>query len=183
MASFADRVVGAMKLDAKTYEEVEADQTSMGQAMAVVVLAAVSAGIGAAGSLGMGGLVMMTIVSLVGWFIWAFLTYLIGTKVMPMPQTQADLGQLLRTIGFAAAPGLFGIVRIIPVIGWLLGLLVSLWQLAAMIVAVRQALDYTDTMRAVIVCVIGWIVYWIISVFLMLMVGGAAFLGSSMMSR
>ena len=37
--SFTDRVVGAIKLDPKVYEEVEADPNAMGQAIGVVALA------------------------------------------------------------------------------------------------------------------------------------------------
>jgi hypothetical protein len=94
----------------------------------------------------------------VGWFIWAGLTFLIGTKILPEPQTKADLGELLRTIGFSASPGVLRIFGMIPLLGGLIALAASVWMLVAMIVAVRQALDYTSTGRAVGVCVIGWLV-------------------------
>lgn len=179
MASFSDRVIGAIKLDVRTYEEVEADQTAMGQAMAVVVLAAVAAGLAALDA-GLGAMTISIIAALVGWFVWAGLTWLIGTKLMPEATTHADFGQLLRTIGFSAAPGLFKVVGIIPFIGWIVAFLASIWQLVAMIVAVRQALDYSSTGRAVVVCLIGWVVYLIVTVMLGLMVGGAALVGGAM---
>src|SRR3970040_974484 len=110
MASFVERVIGAAQLDVHTYEEVEADKGAIGQALAVVVLSSIAGGIGAAAGQGeAAGMVVMaivfTIVDLIGWFIWAFLTYLIGTKLLPEPQTQSDMGELLRTTGFSAAPG------------------------------------------------------------------------------
>ncbi|MEE8325786.1 MAG: hypothetical protein V3R58_01980, partial [candidate division NC10 bacterium] len=105
MASFADRMIRAAKLDVNLYEEVEADKSAMGQAMGVVVLSSVAAGVGS-GELGVGGIVAVTIAALIGWYIWAFLTYLIGTKLLPEPQTRADVGELLRTIGFSTSPGL-----------------------------------------------------------------------------
>jgi hypothetical protein len=161
MASFGNRVLGALRLEAQTYEEVEADTGALGQALTVVVLAALSAGIGssiAAGGQGP-GVVSAVLVNLVLWFTWAFLTYLVGTRVLPTPETQADVGQLLRTTGFAAAPGLFGVLGAVPLVGNLVLLLAWLWQLAAMVVAVRQALDYTSTGRAVAVCLIGFVPY------------------------
>ncbi len=94
-----------------------------------------------------------------GWFAWAFLIYVIGTKLLPEPQTHADVGQLLRTTGFSAAPGLLRVLGIIPLLGPVIMLIIAIWMLVAMIIAVRQALDYTSTWRAIGVSVIGWIVY------------------------
>ena len=177
MASFVDRVVGAARLDAKVYEEVEADTTAMSQAMAVVAAAAAAGGVGSIGS-GAVTAVGVMIAGFVGWFVWALLTWLIGTKVLPEPGTSADLGQLLRTIGFSAAPGMLNVLGVIPVLGLIVALVAAVWQLAAMVVAVRQALDYRSTGRAVLVCFIGWIVYLAISIGITLVMGlGSAMLG------
>jgi len=162
VATIQDRVIRAAKLDVQLYEEVEADQDATGQAMAVVVLSAVAAGIGSLGSGGLLGIVVGAIAALVGWLIWAFLTYFIGTRLLPEPQTQADYGELLRTIGFASAPGLIRVFGIIPGIAPLLFLVAAIWMLVAMVIAVRQALDYTSTPRAVGVCLIGWLVQVVI---------------------
>jgi len=148
-------------LDVHLYEEVEADRGALGQAMGVVVLSSVAAGIGASGG-GAPGLVAGAMGALVSWFIWAYLTYLIGTRLLPEPQTEADLGQLLRTTGFAASPGLIRILGLIPSLPAVVFLAAGVWMLVAMIVAVRQALDYRSTGRAVGVCVIGFIVQVVI---------------------
>jgi hypothetical protein len=153
-----ERMIRAARLDASLYEEVEADPSSLGQATAVVVLASLAGGIGTAGVEGQPGFILGVVVNLIGWYVWAFLTYLIGTKLLPQPTTQADVGQLLRTLGFAAAPGLLRVVAFVPGIGPLVMLASALWSLAAMVIAVRQALDYDSTARAALVCVIGWIV-------------------------
>ncbi len=158
MASIQDRIIRAAKLDARLYEEVEADRDATGQAMAVVVMSALAAGIGSLGSGGLVGLVGGTIMALVGWLVWAFLTYFIGTRLLPEPQTKADYGELLRTIGFASAPGLIRVFGLVPGLGALLFLVAGIWMLVAMVIAVRQALDYTSTPRAVGVCLIGWLV-------------------------
>ena len=170
MASFVDRVVGAARLDAKVYEEVEADPAAMGQAMAVVAAAALAAGIGSIGS-GATGAVAAVVGGIVGWFLWAVVTWLIGTKLLPEPGTSADLGQMLRTIGFSAAPGLLNVLGIIPFIGVLVSFVAAVWQLVAMVVAVRQALDYRSTGRAVLVCVIGWLFYLVVSIGFAFMMG------------
>jgi len=168
MASFLERVIGAARLDPATYEEVEADPNALGQAMAVVVLASLAGGLGsslASGGQGAGILGGM-VLSVVGWFAWALVTYLVGTRILPTVDTKCDLGEMLRTTGFSAAPGALGILGFLPLIGGLVLLVSSLWQLAAMVVAVRQALDYTSTGRAIGVCLIGFAVYLLIAIVL-----------------
>jgi len=158
MASFTQRMIGAARLDVATYEEVEADKTATGQALAVVFLSALAAGIGGAATGGARGFVGYLFAALLAWVAWALVTWVIGTKVLPSPQTQSNMGELLRTIGFASSPGLFRVFAFIPVLGWVIEFLVWVWMLATFVVAVRQALDYTSTGRAVVVCAIGWLV-------------------------
>jgi hypothetical protein len=172
MASITDRMIRAAKLDVTLYEEVEADKGAMGQAMGVVVLSSVAAGIGTVSTTGVKGLVLGTIVALVGWFVWAFLTYYIGTKLLSEPQTKADYGELLRTIGFSSSPGVLRVLGIIPMIGNILNFVCGIWMLVAMVIAVRQALDYKSTWRAVGVCLIGWIVQIVIFAIFIWLVGG-----------
>ncbi len=166
MSSFTDRMVRAAKLDVNLYEEVEADKQAMGQAMAVVVLSSLAAGIGSIGTTGIGGLLLGTVGALIGWFIWAFVTYFVGTKLLPEPQTEADYGELLRTIGFSSSPGLLRILGVVPILGPIIFIGSGIWMLVAMVIAVRQALDYKSTWRAVGVCIIGWIIqmflFWIV---------------------
>ena len=162
MASFTDRMTGAARLDVQTYEEVEADTGATGQAMGVVLLSSIAGGIGSVG-LGAGGVILGSVAALIGWVAWAFLTYFIGTRLLAEPQTRADAGELMRTLGFAQSPGLVRIVGIVPGVGPLVFGIVSIWMLVAMVIAVRQALDYTSTLRAVGVCLVGWVVSGVIS--------------------
>lgn len=155
---FVFRLIGAMALDPVTYEEVEADRSATVQALLVVVLSSVGAGIGARG-LGSGSLqsmVFISALSLVAWAAWAVLTCGIGTRLLPEAQTHADVGELLRTIGFAAAPGMLRVFGVVPGASIPAFAITAVWMLVAMVVAVRQALDYTSTARAVAVCVLGW---------------------------
>ena len=174
MTNFSDRIIRAAKLDINLYEEVEADKGALRQAMWVVVLSSIAAGIGTVAKGGFGGILVGTITALIGWFIWAYLTYLIGTKLLPEPQTRADVGELLRTIGFSTAPGLIRVLGIIPGLARVVFLVTSVWMLVAMVIAVRQALDYTSTLRAVGVCLIGWIIQALIFMLLFYIFGETA---------
>ena len=157
MADIKQRMIRAAKLDVSLYQEVEADVQSMGQAMTVVVLSGAAAGIGSLGVLGLKGLVIGTLSALVGWYVWAYITYLVGTRLLPEPETRATHAELLRTIGFSSAPGVLRALGIIPGLYSIVFFITSLWSLAAMVIAVREALDYRSTLRAVGVCAIGWI--------------------------
>ncbi len=172
MSTFQDRIFRAAKLDANLYEEVEADKGAMGQAMTVVVISSLAAGIGSIAQGGFAGILIGTAAALIGWYIWAWLTFFIGTRFLPEPQTEADPGELLRTIGFSSAPGLIRVAGIIPGLGQLIFFVSSIWMLAAMVIAVRQALDYTSTWRAVGVCAIGWIIQMLIMALLFSLLGG-----------
>jgi hypothetical protein len=174
MASLTERMVGAAKLDAATYEEVEADATATSQAMLVVVLANLAAGVGAYRELGFGGLLVTTLVALIGWYVWAFVTYFVGTRFLPGPRTQADIGQLLRPIGFSAAPGLIRVLGIIPGLTALISFIAAVWMLVAMVIAVRQGLDYEGTGRAVGVCLIGFACYVVVALVLGTILGVTA---------
>ncbi len=171
MTSFKDRIILAAKLDVNLYEEVEADKGAMGQAMRVVVLSSIAAGVGSIGRGGLGGILIGTIAALIGWYVWAYLTYFIGTKFLPEPQTSADHGELLRTIGFASSPGLIRVLGVIPGLGGLVFTVASIWMLVAMVIAVRQALDYKSTLRAVGVCMIGWVIQTLILMLLFSILG------------
>ncbi len=158
MADLKDRMIRAAKLDVSLYEEVEADQEAMGQAMTVVMISSLAAGIGTISNGGFKGLIIGVVGAVIGWFIWAVLTYLIGTKLLPEPQTRSDLGELLRTTGFSSSPGIIRVLGIIPGLGGIIHFAAGIWMLVAMVIAVRQALDYQSTPRAIGVCLIGWVI-------------------------
>jgi len=154
--TFVQRMVGAAKLSSSAYEDVEADKGATGQAVLVVVISSLAAGIGA--SSGVRGLIVGTVASLIGWLVWALLIYLIGARWLAEPGTQSDTGELLRTIGFATSPGLLRVIGIVPILTSVVFTITAFWMLATMVVAVRQALDYKSTWRAIAVCLLGWLV-------------------------
>ncbi len=172
MANFIQRMIRAARLDVALYEEVEADRSALGQALAVVALSSLAAGIGSIGRFGsVNHIVLVILGALGGWFVWAVLVYWIGARLLPEPQTRSDLGELLRTIGFATAPGLIRVLGVFPGVGGVVFAVAAIWMLVAVIIAVRQALDYTSTLRAIGVCAIGWLVQ---AVLLLLAIGVAA---------
>jgi hypothetical protein len=170
MATFVGRMIGAAKCDVAVIEEIEADTNATVSALGVVVLAAIAAGV-AGISEGARGVVVLLVFSLFGWVFWAFMTWLIGTKFLAGPDTKSDMGELLRTMGFAQSPGLLRVFNGLPVIGVVVDFVVMIWLLVAMVVAVRQALDYQSTVRAVVVVGIGWLINSAIWIFSLSLVG------------
>jgi hypothetical protein len=170
MDTFLKRILRALKLDSQVFEEVEADQQALPQALGVVILSSIAVGI-ASMSKGIDASFMSDMLgALVGWFVWSYIIFFIGSKLLPEAGTIADYGQLLRTIGFASAPGLLAIIGIIPFLYGIVIFITSIWILVATVIAVRQALDYQSTGRAILVSVIGWIIYSLIRWFFWLIV-------------
>jgi 4-hydroxybenzoate polyprenyltransferase len=159
MAQFFRRFIGALVLDANAFEEVESDRHA-GMQSVLVVLAVCGAGGMAAiglGLVGFAGFVTGAIVMLGGWLVWVALIATIGTVALAEPDTRSDVRELLRVLGFAAAPGVFtALAAMRPAAPVVFGV-VAVWMIAAAVLGVRQALDYKSTGRAVAVCVIGWL--------------------------
>jgi len=178
MASLTERMVGAMKGDVKTFQEIEADQGAMGQAVTVIVIAGVAALIGNLFRVNIMYGVMSLVLTLLGTALFALLIVLIGTKLMPEPTTKADFNEAFRVIGFTASPGVFNVLAIVPFLGPVISFAISIWTLVIAVIAVREVLDYSNTGRAIIVCLIAFVVYWIVT-FLVLspILLGAAILG------
>jgi hypothetical protein len=173
-SALVQRMIGAAKLDAHTYEEVERDTSATQQAMIVVILAAVAAGIGALGSDDVGpGIIGGVISSIVGWAVYAAAVYFVGTRFTAGTQTQADWGQVARTMGFAYTPQLLAVFGFIPVLGWILGIVGMGWGLVASIVAIRQSLDFS-TGRAVLTAIGAMIALIIVIIIVGLILGGTA---------
>jgi hypothetical protein len=167
-----------MMLDVRTYEDVEADRSATGHALGVIVMASVAAGIGASGwstdAQRVAALsAFAALVALLAWASWALLTYEIGARVLPEAQTRADVGELLRTLGFSAAPGVFLVFGILPGLTAPVFAVTAVWMLATMVVALRQALDYASTTRALIVCGLGWLLALVMVIVLGLTFGPA----------
>jgi hypothetical protein len=176
-SSFLRRLMGAAMLDTGTYEEIEADRSALPQAFVVVLLSSAAAGIGA---LGLGeqtpaAVAFAGVVALLAWAAWALVTFEIGVRLMPQPKTESSVLELMRTIGFASAPGLLRIFGVVPGTTVPIYVATAVWMLAAMVVAVRQALDYDSTARAVMVCVLGWTLAIAIALVFGLIFGPAVF--------
>jgi hypothetical protein len=179
--TFGDRVVGALKLDANTFEDIERDPNAMGQAIGIIALAALAGNLGQIWRLGFGVMLIGVCSSLIGYVLWSVVVWLAGTKLMPDPATKADFPETFRTVAFAASPGLLGVVSIVPFLGWFVMLLLTpiilIWSMAAMVVAVRSVLDYSETFKAVIVVLIGFVVYLFVWGTIAFLSFGAAVMG------
>lgn len=175
MADLTGRMIGAMQADVKTFTEIEADQSAMGQAITVIVIAGVAALIGNIFRSGIAAGVFGLVGSLLGYALFSLMVFLIGTKVMPEPATKADFNETFRVVGFAAAPGVFYVLAIVPYLGPLISLLVGLWSLVIAVVAVREVLDYSNTGRAIIVCLIAGVICIVVWMLVMVPILGAMF--------
>jgi hypothetical protein len=173
--TFTERMIGAAKLDTRVYEEVEADRHATKQAFAVIAMATLAEIIGGT-RLGPSFLVPILLGALIGWLIWGFLIYVVGVYLLPEPQTNANIGELLRTVGFAASPGVLNIFAIIPLLGAVVRFVVWIWLIMATVLAVRQALDYQSTGRAVAVCLIASLVGFVVRLILAVTFVGMTFL-------
>ena len=146
-SNFLKRIFRAIKIDPELYEEVEHDKSATLQAATVVILSSLAAGVGAI-SMGASNFFLGPTLSLVNWFIWAFFIFLVGTKLFPDKQTKSNVGELLRTIGFASAPGIIRVLGLTPELMLVSFVGAQFWILACMVVAVRQALDYKSLWKA-----------------------------------
>jgi len=173
-AQLIDRMIRAARLDVSLYDEVEADAASLPQAVVVVLLSSLAAGFTMVDRIGVRGLIANGLLALAFWYGSAFVIYFVGTRMLPEPQTKADPGQLLRVLGFAYAPGVLRVFGIVPAFAVLAVVVSSIWMVATMIVAVRQALDYSGTMRAMGVCAIFFLIYTLVFAVLV-----APFMGSA----
>ena len=167
MASLGARMKGAMMADVATFEEIENDPSAMGQAVTVIVIAGAAALVGNLFRAGITAGIFAMIISLIGYAVWALVVTLVGTKLMPEPTTKADFAETFRTIGFAASPGIFNVLAIIPFLGPLISFAIAIWSLIIMVVAVRSVLDYSNIGRALIVVLIGFVIYWILVFFIL----------------
>ncbi len=175
-----ERVFGVFRLDAGTFEQIEHDESAMSQAAMVVLAVAVASGIGGllGALIGDGNAIMAfvgaVIAAFVGWLVWSAAVYFVGTSFF---EGQADMGEMLRVVGFAYAPQLLSFFSFIPCVGGLISLAGWVWSLAAMVVAIREGLD-VDTSKAIVTAIIGWVVVVVLNVIVGMVFGGMAIVGS-----
>ena len=163
-----NRMVRAAKLEPELYEEVERDVEATKEALLVVLIVGICSAIGNIGILGTKGIITGLIAGILGWALWSFVIFLIGVKGF---KHTSDMGELLRCLGFAYSPLVLNILGIIPVLGPIVLIVASIWALIAFVVATRQALD-CGTGRAILVAVLGFIVYWVVAAILSSVIGG-----------
>ena len=153
---FINRIFRAIKIDVDLYEEVEKDKTATVQAGIVVVLSSLAAGVGAL-QLGASNFLLAPVLSLLSWYVWAYVIYFVGVKLFGTVNTKCDHGQLLRTIGFSSAPGLIRVLGVTPDLMTVTFVGSAFWMLACMVVAVKSALDYQSLWKSLGVVIVAWL--------------------------
>jgi hypothetical protein len=184
-APMVDRMMRAVRADVSLYEEVEANPSYQQEGYTIVgIVAVVSAAVSIL--FGLGDIVAALIAAVVGliftflgYFVWSFVIYFLGTRVF---NGTADYPEMQRTLAYSYTPQIFSFVNVVPVVGPILGLVVSLWSAYLAFVAIRQGLDL-DTTKAAITTIVSWIVLAIIlaipATLLVLLGVGAAAVGAS----
>ena len=164
------RMMGAAMFNADTYEEIEADPGAIGQAIGVVILVTLCGMVGGliGGLLGGAGLVAIVlglvaglVFGIVRWAIWVSVLALVGGMMLRTSNTQTSWAEIGRVVGFAYTPGVLSIFSFVPFIGWLFPVVAFVWTLAAVTMAVRQALDFESTGRAILVVLIAAVIGFI----------------------
>ena len=150
------RMLRAALLDPDLYDEVESDPGLGWEALWIVVIVSALGGVGA-GWPNPAGVAAGAAALFGGWIAWAVTTTYLGTRVFPEKETACDLPEMLRTLGFAASPGLLAVLGVVPEMRIPAFVVTTIWMLAATVVAVREALDYVSTVRALVVCATGWV--------------------------
>ena len=158
MTLFFHRFFGALVLDPEAFEDVERDQHAAMQSVIVVMAVCIAAGIGAIGlGAGLSSFIAGAIIALGAWLVWASVVMTLGTVALPEPATNSNFRELLRVLGFAAAPGVFMAFAAMRSAAPFVTAVVVFWMIASGVLGVRQALDYRSLSRAVVVCVVSWL--------------------------
>jgi hypothetical protein len=158
MHRFLNRFFRAAKLDVTLYQEIIEDPGTLNQALIVVFIYSMAAAYGTFAGAGVSGTNIAMITTLLGWYVWAFSTYIVGARILPEAQTEPDRKTLLRVMGFASAPGILRMLGFLPGLGIAVLLASTAWMIAAATVGVKQALNYESTARALGVCLLGMII-------------------------
>jgi hypothetical protein len=172
--SLTDRIVGVLRLDQATFEEVEADEKATGEAAFIVVASALVAAAGYAireGGTVQAGL-FSAIAELIGWAVYAQFAYLVGTKLFPAPTTHSNWGELARTLGYATSPRFLLLLVAVPGLGGAVRLVEGIWRLVTTVIALRSSLDCT-TLRAIVVGIVAVILQGIVVAIILSIVGVA----------
>mgnify|MGYP006088897323 CR=1 FL=1 len=153
---FLNRIYRSIKIDPEVFDEVQKDKNATIAAGIVVVLSSLAAGIGAS-HLGTINFFLAPVLSLVTWFVWAYIIYFVGVKLFPDLKTKTTHLALLRSIGFSSAPGM---IRIFGFNGDLMTVMFvgsAFWMLVCMVVAVKQTLNYKSLWKALGIVIIAWL--------------------------
>ena len=170
MNNFIDRIIRAVKLDATLYSEIKADKGAMGQAITVVALSGLASGVGNAK--GWIGYLIIIFFAFTVWLGWSFIAYLVGTRLLSETRTPKDYSGLLRATGFAYAPHVFQVFAVFPSLILFITVVTTLWTLFAIVIAIRQALEYKTTFRAIWVVIISVVVQAVLLLLLIFLIGG-----------
>ena len=174
--SLVDRVLGVIQLKKPVFEEIEHDTNATGQALIIVVAAAIAAAIGGANEAQAGGPIWQALMSILGWIAFSFVAFFVGTTFFRTPQTDVSLGQVLRVVGFAQAPKILSVLGFIPLLGGIIGLVATIWFIVVAVYALAAAFD-TSVDRGALIGIVAVVAWGLVALVVGLIIGaGVAFL-------
>jgi hypothetical protein len=120
------RIMRLARLDTTVFDEVRMDPTATASSFVVAAAATVAAGLGGwlwwiqktdfdGGKVFVQSVILGSIFAVLLWVVWLFVVYVLLTQVF---RERADLQQLIRTMGMAAAPLGLSILLLIPGINY-----------------------------------------------------------------
>jgi len=172
--SFAERFVGALRLDGSVYEEVASDAGAIAQAAGVAAVAAAARAIGVFSTTTSGAAVFGALSVFAFWPLAAVLVWTVGHLL----KSPGEFGRVLRVVGFSMAPLILVALLLVPNEWFRGGVLLVTYALlfGALVVGVRQALRI-DTGRAAFVCIVVAMMFFLIysmAIFVVLRTGGTS---------
>lgn len=147
--SLMQRLRRLATLDTSVFEEVRTDVNSTIPALVVAVAATFISGIGGwlwwsfndvpdKGKIFLQSFIFGSILAIVLWAIWIAVTYVLLTQVF---RARADINELIRVMGFAAAPLALSVLIFIPGLDFGIGLAAVALFFGTTTIAVQSATD------------------------------------------
>lgn len=161
LPSFLRTIGMALRLQPEVFSAVQSDPAGIWVALAVVAAAGFSEATGQSVMLFLNhirparfglALAIATASHFLGYLVWTLTIWLAGGALFGQDQ---PLLAVASAVGLSYAPQIFSFFVLTPYLGNLFGVILSLWSMAAVIIAVRVGLRL-ELWQAVVLAITGW---------------------------
>ena len=156
-------VFGVLRLDSETFRLINHLPLSLIASIVVVLLAALSQGIGQSVVLFINrvrplrfilSLAIAAIIFTFNYNFWVLSTWLVANQIF---QVSLPLVEVIQTFGFSYAPLVFGFLMVIPYFGMPIFVTLSIWTLLAIVTGIEAIADL-GFWQVFECCIFGWLV-------------------------